>query len=378
MAYFPQGVATGNAFLSRDVEAKMLNFHIQSGHHTLLMAPRRFGKTSLARRVLAKMDLPSVEANFFLCKSEQSVQRKILAAVQDALSKIKDKPDTVVAKLRDYLVQSKKTWKFGISGLASVEIMPDVREEPAEIIFTAFNILEKILKGYEQKLVLFFDEIQEIERINNGRALQGAIREFAQESEHVVFIFSGSNRRLLHAMFDDQSMPLYELCDRIQLKKIEPVIYQKYIQKIAKQTRSEKLDQTAIDKILSLSDRHPKRVYNLCFQIWGLAPKTITEKMVEKAWNIFIESRVSDVRFRLGHLSLGQLKVLTLIASEFDKPLTGREAQTELSLSGSSIIAALQVLEDEAYLERAENNQWKIIDPLFKDVLRKYEVSVYA
>ena len=42
---------------------RALNYNIQKGHHTLLIAPRRFGKTSLALNVLEKLKLPYFEMN---------------------------------------------------------------------------------------------------------------------------------------------------------------------------------------------------------------------------------------------------------------------------------------------------------------------------
>jgi len=35
--YFPQGIATGNAFIGRDKDMEWLIKNIQTGHHTLLL-----------------------------------------------------------------------------------------------------------------------------------------------------------------------------------------------------------------------------------------------------------------------------------------------------------------------------------------------------
>ena len=61
--HFPQGIAMGDTFLGREKELRALNYNIQKGHHTLLIAPRRFGKTSLALNVLEKLKLPYFEMN---------------------------------------------------------------------------------------------------------------------------------------------------------------------------------------------------------------------------------------------------------------------------------------------------------------------------
>lgn len=48
--YFPLGKAHGKAFCNREYETEWLLKNINSAKHSLVMAPRRFGKSSLAER----------------------------------------------------------------------------------------------------------------------------------------------------------------------------------------------------------------------------------------------------------------------------------------------------------------------------------------
>ena len=63
--YFPQGIATGTAFCNRTEERKLLKNSVASNEHTVLVAPRRYGKTSLITQVLKDVDHPSVNMDFF-------------------------------------------------------------------------------------------------------------------------------------------------------------------------------------------------------------------------------------------------------------------------------------------------------------------------
>ena len=114
------------------------------------------------------------------------------------------------------------------------------------------------MSDLNEKAVLFFDEMQEIDLLTEGKQIQGAIREFAQQAKNVVFIFSGSNRRLLHHMFDDNSMPLYELCERIKLEKISAASYKAYISEAAINIAGTAPSETVLNAILSISERHPQ------------------------------------------------------------------------------------------------------------------------
>lgn len=373
--YFPQGIAKDKAFLGRKAEINRLTYNVQHGHHTLLLAPRRFGKTSLARYVLAHLKIPSAEVNFYLVQNAKSVEAKILAVIKKMISELADhRLEQLLKKMSDYFASVKKTWTFGIRGLAEIELTPQSHEDIPENILTALNFLDRLLCEKKQKAVLFFDEIQEIHHLSEGRALQGSIREFAQQSKAISFIFSGSNRRLLSYLFDDQSMPLYELCERIKLEKIDSQAYKKYINYVAHETKGKQLDDAILEAILTVTDRHPKRVYNLCYLLWQLYPElNLTLKKVSSCWHRFVDERLDSVRVKLKKLSSGQFKVLALLALSDIKQITGKMAQRALDLTSSSISQALVQLEQENYIDKNEEGAYTIIDPLIKSVIQEYE-----
>ena len=55
--YFPQGIAVGNAFCNRVEERSHLKNSILSNEHIVLVAPRRYGKTSLITQILKDIEL---------------------------------------------------------------------------------------------------------------------------------------------------------------------------------------------------------------------------------------------------------------------------------------------------------------------------------
>lgn len=370
--YFPQGIATGEAFLGREEETNILKSYITLGHHCLLLAPRRFGKTSLVRHTLESSKFSFAEANFFLAKNEQAVEKNLLEAIQKLIVKTGGKSSTVIDKVSNFFLKSGKQWRISLAGVAGVELISDKKEEASENILTALNLLESLLIDSKKQAILFLDEIQEIASLSGSRAIQGAIREFAQVSKHVVFIFSGSNRRALHMMFDDRSGPLYELCERIKLDRINVNIYREYLNKVALETIGSKLIDAVFNKIVKLSKLHPKRIYNLCFQIWLPSPDKITVEYVEQCWNKLVSIRTSDIRYHLSQLSSGQLRVLTLIALEYTDVLTGKLAQIKVDLSGASISKILRLLEEGTYIESLPSGGYQVLDPVVKDVLKSY------
>ena len=92
--------------------------------------------------------------------------------------------------------------------------------DTASTILNILERIEKLSKKYNKKLVLFFDEFQRIYQIAESHPIESVIRQVAQLTKTMSFIFSGSNRHLLYQIFNDRSRPFYKLCDRISLERI--------------------------------------------------------------------------------------------------------------------------------------------------------------
>jgi uncharacterized protein len=375
--FFPQGIAAGRAFLGRDAQIKWLSDNIHSNHHTLLLAPRRFGKTSLVLNTLNKIKLPYAEIDLHLAVSAKSVEKKILSALAALLKKASRKDGQILTMVQGFFKRNKAKWSLGFKGVLGVELEADPQKDSPENILMGLKLIDHVLGKKKKRAVLFIDEFQEIHRIDEGRQLQGAIRHFAQMSKNLVLIFSGSNRKMLTYMFDDKSQPMYELCDRILLDRIAPIHYKKYINQIAMKTWGKVLPEGTVDKIMILSERHPKRIYNLCYYLWRLHAdkKTLPQlKDVAQAWEFFVNQRIKGLRYNLSKQSSGQIKVLSLIANNQADGLTSKAAQKLTKMAGSSILKAIHKLDLNDYIERDDSGKYQIIDPLICYVLQKREV----
>lgn len=63
--YFPLGVTTGSAFCNRKEELNHLKRNIQLAKPTIIMSPRRYGKTSLALNMFQHLKAIYSYINFY-------------------------------------------------------------------------------------------------------------------------------------------------------------------------------------------------------------------------------------------------------------------------------------------------------------------------
>jgi AAA+ ATPase superfamily predicted ATPase len=375
-SYFPLGIATGQAFIGRAEDTEWLNKNIEAGIHTLLLAPRRYGKSSLVLQVLENKKLAFVEIDLQLCRTGKSVELKILRGVENIISAAIKEKGKVLQTAKSFFSKSKKQWNIGLKGFVQVTIEPDKYDDVADNILTALQFLEAALSDEDKKAVIFIDEMQKIIHLDESEEVQGAIRHFAQKSKRVHFIFSGSSRGLLRQMFNDNAKPLYQLCDNVTLCKIKEECYLSYIKKVAKKTLNLQVSDDAIHKIIDLSERHPRRIYNLCLYFWRLidsGKKEANESTVLEAWEKLIFSEAKGTRYFLSKLNNSQLKVLAYLSLKGNKELTSKQAQGTTDLSGSAISKALHSLEEEDLIEKHEDGTYHIIDPIIKGIINMYE-----
>ena len=68
--------ADGTYFTDRKEDAKRLDANLTHGINTILISPRRWGKTSLVKKVIKEIDRPDIRTVFvdiFQCKSFQYI-----------------------------------------------------------------------------------------------------------------------------------------------------------------------------------------------------------------------------------------------------------------------------------------------------------------
>lgn len=75
--YFPQGISSDEAFCNRETERETLKKAITAHENIVLIAPRRYGKTSLITQVLKENDFIGVYIDLFFALTQQDVIKHI-------------------------------------------------------------------------------------------------------------------------------------------------------------------------------------------------------------------------------------------------------------------------------------------------------------
>lgn len=367
--YFPLGKAYGKAFCNRTDETNRLMGNIRNGKHTFLVAPRRYGKSSLCEKVLELTNLPWLKLDFHLAISERDTERIILNGITELIGKSLGSVEKLATLIKKYTKKLKP--KLSIGGkIFSLELELSNDTTPAENIAEGMLMLEKLLRERNKQAVILLDEFQEIGSMKEGKGLEGAIRHAAQEMNNLSLIFSGSNPHLLRVMFEDERRPLYKLCRKLILDRISEEHYKQHLNKAAKTMWGKELRDQVFDKIMLVTERHPYYVNYLCDELWSENKALPSIMDVDQAWHTVVEEERSDLLKDFSSLSENQKKIMVHLSNYGGENLYSDETATNMDMPVSSISRAVSTLIEKDYIEKT-NTGYRLIVPVFKSCLLK-------
>lgn len=364
--YFPSSLALGKAFCNRKAEIKRLEHNIQSITPALILSPRRYGKTSLAIHTFNRLKMPYAHIDFYKDITEEDIQLSLLKGVGNIISKFETIPNKLIKIAGDFFSNMQVKVVLEKTGI-QLDISKN-KKRAANMIFEALDNLHQLAVKKNKKAILYMDEFQVLGEITKTHAIEAAIREAAQRSTHIAYVFSGSNRHLIQEMFYDKKRPFYKLCDLIVLNRIAESEYEPFLQKAAEEHWGKKLSNQTINQLFFLTERHPFYINKLCALLWmGKFPDV---QMVNDIWDQYVLDHEFLIQREMELLSVNQKKLLIFLSKNtMTKELFSTEFMSRIQMSPSSISRALKMLCDKDYLFLDENKNYVILDPLMKWVL---------
>ncbi len=210
---------SGRQFYDREEVFESLHSKLSGGSANVVMyAPRRYGKTSLVKKVLARFTEDGVPCVYFDLNRVESLER-FCEAYASVLYSIVGGASGVVRALTDYLSHLHPTFSFGGDFPVSVKFDYGAKMSStslAQVLGLAERVADEHVHG---PIVVAFDEFQEINDLSPDLPLEGIFRGVIQEQQNVRYVFLGSKTHMLKRMFGEKSRPFYKSAATIKLGK---------------------------------------------------------------------------------------------------------------------------------------------------------------
>lgn len=346
-------IVDGPYFTDREEELVIIASHLNSENHLTLISPRRFGKTSLIRKVINESQRKNIFLDMQLILSSEDFASQLLRRIYRIYP---------VQKLKSYI----KTFRLipvvninPVTGETEISFNPGAKDFiPLEDVL---NLIEK-LGSAKNKIIVVLDEFQEIFRISSG--LDRFLRSVMQNHKHINYIFMGSGESMIREIFEKKSSPFYRFGSLMTLSKIERDKFLHFlIEKFA--VVSDKSKEIS-ESILDITDSHPYYTQQLAFTVWELIIRTgYSSDIVKTSADEIVRSHDNDYERLWNTLNRTDMIVLTGMSLSDISPLSEEFSNLYGAGASSTVFSTLQRLVRKGMLVK-EGSVHKIDDPFFK------------
>ncbi|MCX7123498.1 MAG: ATP-binding protein [Gammaproteobacteria bacterium] len=358
---FPTGIARGEAFINRHVERNQLQKNILANRHLVLMAPRRYGKTSLITEVASEINIPFCMVDFMTVHDDLTVRDALYEKVGKLVMELLPPIQQAKEKLLNIFGSMKPELALSAFGQKLTFHTPS---NPISNIVDVLLKLDEAAVHFDKRAIIFIDEMQQISFLKNASSIEGSIRHAVERSRNITYCFSGSSRHLLRKMFGDKERPLYRLCHTFELERIAKEHYRQSLNKLALERWAEHLSSESFEAVLDLTESHPFYVNALCQVLW-MEKNVPSMTEVQETWRNYVRDNRHIISDDVIGLSLNQKKVLSILAKEPAKEIYGAGFTVKTGLSLSSIRKAVDVLMEKDLIH-VVNAHYTLVDPAIR------------
>jgi hypothetical protein len=361
-------IVTGEDFADRKEELQLLTRELTSGQNILLYSPRRYGKTSLMTMVLEKLQKQNIITalvDLYGCLSLSDFIGKLVEkTVVPAYSKV----DTMMNFLKSAL--SGFTPEVTVNPDGSVKL--SYRKEASRIaekdLSEVLDSSEKLAETKNARLVVVFDEFQEITNLDGAR-IEHLMRTVFQHHRLVTYVFMGSKRHLLEEMFNDANRPFYKFAKPFPLGKIPRKEFGDFVKVKFEKTKIS-IDSSIVNSVLTFTEGHPYFTQELCHEIWNLScdKGEVEAQDIEKA-KINILRMQNDLFLRMwDKMTIPQRKLVAAIGGEHEVSAIYSNSFIEKYglVSSSSVLRSVNQLTNEGTIEKT-NGKYSLPDIFFRE-----------
>ena len=303
----------GDAFTDRKEETERLKANFTYGVNTILISPRRMGKTSLVDKVCSLVEdehIRIAHIDAFGCRSEHDFVNAFATAVVRATS---GKWDEWMENAKVFLSRFVPKISFGQDPMTdfSISLEYNPHNTTTEEVL---QLPEVIAKAKGIRIVVCIDEFQQLGDFPDSLTFQKKLRGVWQRQSHVSYCLYGSKKHMMEQMFQNQSYPFYRFGDLFYLDKISEDDWAAYIRERFRVTGKRISDDLA-RVICSVTDRYSSYVQQLAWLVWLKAQNEATMADVQYAIDRLLDACEPLLIQQTEELSAYQMNFLHALAN---------------------------------------------------------------
>jgi hypothetical protein len=332
-------------------------------HNSRLVAPRRYGKSSLLQAAQARSEdlgMVPVYVNFFGVVTAADIAERIEVAYAEQLR----------GSLARWFDGVRATLRLGGGPLpASAEVGFDARAQ--QPLLERLALPRRLFEKYGRRCLVAFDEFQDA--LTADARIDAVIRsEIERHGDAASYVFAGSHVGMMRELFTDKRRAFYAQARQIDLPALDQGDVAAFV--ATRFEESGKRTGEALAPLLELAAGHPQRSMLLAHFLWEQTP--VRGEASGQTWTntllrVLEREAAEELRAAWSALNTGERRALLAIAGG-QQPYA-RATQRHVGGSrGGGMEHAIHSLLDTGELveDRRSPSGYRVVDPLFAHWIR--------
>ncbi|MFL5947463.1 MAG: AAA family ATPase [Gaiellaceae bacterium] len=346
--------------IDRDGETRELLTAAVGGHYVRLYGPRKYGKTSLLRRVLLEGErgegLIPVLVDLYGVLSVADV------AIRFERAYAKQLKGKVRSRIEEFLQSTGLGLSLGALGI-SARLQLEPRTDPLPALHALLDLPLRLEETGGFRALIVLDEFQDITKV---REMDALIRSHIQfQGDVASFVFAGSEPGLMRELFENGDRPLYGQAVPMRLGRLADADIAEYI--VARFRETGRSAGEAVNPLVASARGHPQRAMLLAHRLWAVVSEGGSATLGD--WGTAHMAALAELQPEFDahwrRLSTSAQRALRAVVGGEGSPFQQRVLE-QLDLRKSTARAALQALVGNATVEQ-EAELYVLIDPLFAE-----------
>lgn len=368
-------VASADYFTNRTEDIKKLVSNFSALINTIVISPRRWGKSSLVRRAAevtqeSNSDIRFCFIDMYNVRTEEQFYQLLSQSVLRVSS---SRFEEIIETSKKFMTRLIPKISFSADMTNELSLSADweeIKKQPDEII----ELAENVAKSKDFKLVVCIDEFQNISSFDEPLEFQKKLRSHWQYHENVAYCLYGSKRHMLLDVFNSQSMPFYKFGDIMFLSKISEEHWIPFIVKRFSVTGKTISEENA-GLICSLAENHSFYVQQLAHLVWNETARKCSDENVKTAFSNLLLQLGFLYQTNTDALSNTQIYFLHALINE-EKKLSSKDIIRKYKLGTSANVSRIkQALENKEIVE-VQGETIEFLDPIYKSWLKQHYFKV--
>lgn len=362
--FIVSGYVSADYFCDREAETEELTKALVNGRNTVIVSPRRMGKTGLIEHCFHQEEIAQDYHTFFVdIYATGSLKELVFMLGKHIFDTLKPKGKKFVEGFFAAIGSLRPAFKLdAVTGDPVFDIGIGEIRRPEASLEELFSYLESA----DKPCLVAIDEFQQIARYPE-KNVEAVLRTHIQKCTNTTFVFAGSQRHMMQNIFFSASRPFYQSASFLNLAPIGEEPYRRFVQRHFRQV-GKGISDEIIARIYRLFEGHTWYMQTLLNRLYEQTDKgeEITLAEADTVLHATVDAQQTVYQNMVAMLSERQKELLFAIGKEGRaSEITSADFIARHGLySSSSVQSAARQLLDKEFVTK-EGSIYQVYDRFF-------------